>query len=179
MRILSHLFRGRSRWYLFVLFGALIVYLLVWAPFLSQRIAPEKVWTVVQKVAPAYGLNPAFVYAIIMAESSLNPWAATGTSSARGLMQVSRGAWKTVTDEPFDEAWVWQKNIEIGTRYLAFCKRFLERHRVFSYARLAACYHLGPEALEACHWKMSCLPTPEDVIYRKLYSGHVHPVQVP
>lgn len=177
MRILHFIFHRRVRWYFIVLVIGLILYFVLWAPLPSQRIAPEQVWKVVNEVAPEHGIRPSFVYAIIMAESSLNPMAAT--DSSRGLMQVSRSAWNVVTNEPFDEAWVWQKNIEMGTRYLVFCKNFLEGHGVFSYPRLAACYHMGPGEVEACHWKMSCLPVPENIIYRKLYVGEAHPVSIP
>ena len=37
----------------------------------------------------------------------------------------------------------------------------------------------GPHAVQACKWEMSCLPVPEDIIYRKLYSGDARPVDTP
>lgn len=177
MRILHFIFSRRTRWYAVILLIGLILYFVLWAPLPSQRIAPQQVWQVVSQVAPKHGIEPSFVYAIIMAESSLNPMAAT--DSSRGLMQMSESAWKVVTSEPFDEAWVWQNNIEMGTRYLAFCKQFLEEHGAFSYPRLAACYHMGPGEVEDCHWKMSCVPIPENTIYRELYSGDERPVPIP
>lgn len=154
-----------------------LVYVLLLKPYPAEQVDPEKIWPVVQKVGHKYGIKPEFIYAIIMAESSLNPQAAT--SSSRGLMQVSRVAWETVTKKSFDDAWVWQENIEIGTRYLAHCKTFLEQHGRFSYARLAACYHLGPSELKVCRWQMACLPEPKNSIYRKLYNGDLHPVELP
>jgi len=177
MQLLSRTFGGKRKWYLGTLLGVLIIYLLFFSPLPTQNVSPENVWNVVQDVAPAHGIKPSFVYAIIEAESSLNPDATT--SSSRGLMQLSRGTWKLVTDKPFEDAYSWQTNIEMGTRYLAYCKRFLEDNNVFSYPRLAVCYHMGPGALQSCHWKVSCLPDPGNDIYRALYSGNEAPVPVP
>ena len=177
MRLLSGTFSRRHKWYIGALLGVLVVYLVFFVPLPNQLLSPEEVWTVVRRVAVVRGLEPAFVYAIIEAESSLNPDATT--SSSRGLMQVSHGVWGLMTKKPFEDAYSWQTNIEIGTRYLDYCKRFLEDHRVFSYPRLAACYHMGPGALQACHWDVRCLPVPENLIYRALYSGNEKAVAVP
>lgn len=177
MRLLSRAFSGRRKWYLSVSVGGLVVYLLFFIPLPHQLLTPREVWEVVRRVAAARGLEPSFVFAIIEAESSLNPDATT--SSSRGLMQVSRGVWGLMTHKPFEDAYAWQTNIEVGTEYLDYCKRFLEDRRVFSYPRLAACYHMGPGALEGCHWDVRCLPHPENDIYRALYAGNERPVVVP
>lgn len=137
----------------------------------------ENVWKHVQQTAAKYGLDAEFVYAIAMAESSLRPHANSGY--ARGIMQVSRGAWDMVSKEPYRLAWNWEKNIDVGCAYLAYNKRYLESQGHFSYPLLAACYRYGRHAVRRANFQMEGLPTPQNLIYRELFSGNIHPVPPP
>lgn len=137
----------------------------------------EEVWRVVQVEAAKYGLEPEFVYAIVAAESSFNAHA--GNSGARGLMQLRRPAWETVSEKPFRRAWNWEENIRAGTAYLGWLKAFLERHERFSYPLLAASYHQGPYRVRGADFKIEALPGSRNRIYRALYGGEVAPVETP
>lgn len=146
-------------------------------PRSSLPATPENVWAAVQRESRAHGLDPAFVYAIVMAESSLRPHADSGY--ARGIMQLSRVAWNEVSDRPYREAWNWEKNIAVGVAYLAWCKTFLEKSNRFNYPRLAACYRYGPYRVRAERYDLNRLPQPNNRIYRELFAGNLRPVQPP
>ena len=140
-------------------------------------IPAKKVWPKVKKEASKHGLDPAFVYAVCHAESSLN--ANAETSVARGMMQLTEGAWKDVTDKSYRLAFNWETNVEVGMLYLKRLKGMLERQGVFSYPRLAASYRFGYGALRKEKFMVSRLPTPVNRIYRKLFAGDMAPVSPP
>lgn len=140
-------------------------------------VSEEKVWKQVRHESSKHGLDPHFVYAIAWAESSLRPHAAT--HKARGIMQVSEIAWKTVTEENYAKAWHWKDNIRIGTLYLAYCKRFLNKHGQFSYPLLAASYRYGPNAVKNQGFKVQNMPKPTNKIYKELFAGKRAPVKTP
>ncbi|SVB65733.1 uncharacterized protein METZ01_LOCUS218587, partial [marine metagenome] len=81
----------------------------------SNFIPAKKVWPKVKKEAGKHGLDPAFVYAVCHAESSLD--ANAETSVARGMMQLTEGAWKDVTDKNYRLAFNWETNVEVGVGY--------------------------------------------------------------
>ena len=138
---------------------------------------PEEVWEFVQHVAAHEGLDPGFVYAIIHAESSLNPRAKSNV--ARGMMQLTRGAWETVSDEPYRRAWNWRTNIEVGIAYLAYCRNRLQRADQFSYAMLAAAYRYGPNHVRNRGYDFSQINQPRNRIYIELFSGNTRPIPPP
>ena len=165
----------RQGWFLGLLFG------LVSSCGVIDRgrnfIPAEKVWSKVMKEAGKHGLDPAFVYAICHAESSLD--ANAETSVARGMMQLTEGAWKDVTDENYRLAFNWETNVEVGTGYLGKLKGMLGKANVFNYPRLAASYRYGYGALRKQGFLVSKMKTPKNRIYRKIFAGEIRPVQPP
>lgn len=143
----------------------------------ANYIAKEKVWGKISREAPGMGLEPKFVYAICHAESSLN--ANAETSVARGMMQLTEGAWKDVTELHYRQAFDWETNTEVGMLYLERLKGMLEKQKVFSYPRLAASYRYGFGALRREKFMVSRLKTPLNRIYRKLFAGDLAPVRPP
>ena len=143
----------------------------------QQSIRPEDVWEVVQQLAPQAQLDPAFVYALAWAESSLN--ARARSSVARGIMQLTRPAWTEVTDESYYLAWDWQTNLRIGIEYLAFCRDFLKRHNSFNYQLLAASYRYGPYYVRRKAFDLQQIKPPKNRIYQQIFAGNVRPVPPP
>ena len=142
-----------------------------------NRIPAEKVWKHVQKYATRAGLDPHFVYAICNAESSLD--ANAQTHVARGMMQLTEPAWQDATRKSYSRAFDWETNVETGILYLAKVKEMLIKERVFSYARLSACYLYGFDRLRKERFYVGKMPRPENLIYQKLFDGNVAPVKVP
>lgn len=142
-----------------------------------RYIPRNEVWTVVEREAARQDLEPRFVFAIVAAESSFNARAQNG--DARGLMQIRRIAWKTVSEKPHQDAWVWEENIVVGTAYLAHLKKFLHEEKRFSYPMLAACYRHGAYRVKGAGFDLSELPVPKNEIYRALQSGDPAPVTQP
>ena len=140
-------------------------------------IPAKKVWPKVKKEAGKHGLDPAFVYAVCHAESSLD--ANAETSVARGMMQLTEGAWKDVTDKNYRLAFDWETNVEVGVGYLGKLKGMLERANHFSYPRLAASYRWGFSRLRKNGFLVSKLPTPKNKIYQKIFAGNLRPVKPP
>ncbi|PIP59354.1 MAG: hypothetical protein COX01_04085 [Verrucomicrobia bacterium CG22_combo_CG10-13_8_21_14_all_43_17] len=130
------------------------------------RLSNDSIVDEIAMVAPQYDLDPEFVYNIALAESNLNPVAQS--KFARGIMQMSLPAWKTVTDEPYTKAWDWKSNVHNGIRYLSFCKQELENKGQFSYAKLSAAYRFGLKRLEQCAYDVKKLPRTQNRIYKKL-----------
>lgn len=142
-----------------------------------ERLEPEVVWEAVQEEAAVVGLDPGFVYAIVWAESSLRPRAET--EAARGLMQLTEGAWKMVTTRPYSRAFHWRTNLRVGVAYLAYNRDVLVRAGVFNYPRLAAAYRYGRNRLAREEYDLSRLPQPSNRIYAELFQGNLWPVVPP
>ena len=140
-------------------------------------IPAKKVWPKIKKEARKHGLDPAFVYAVCHAESSLA--ANAETSVARGMMQLTEGAWKDVTEKSYRLAFDWETNVEVGVGYLGKLKGMLNRVKKFSYPRLAASYRYGFSALRMQGCLVSKMKTPRNRIYRKIFAGNVRPVKPP
>ena len=143
----------------------------------GNYIPAEKVWPKVKKEADKYGLDPAFVYAVCHAESSLD--ANAETSVARGMMQLTEGAWQDVTDKSYRLAFNWETNVEVGVGYLGKLKGMLNKVKKFSYPRLAASYRYGFAALRRQGFLVSKMKTPKNRIYRKIFAGNIRPVKTP
>ena len=142
--------------------------------------SPVAIWPYVEKEAQEAGLDPHFVYAIAFAESSLDPFADSGR--ARGVMQLKKVAWQTVTELPYAYAWDWQTNIKVGIAYLNFCKQILIKDRTFSYPMLAAAYRYGPTAVKNKGYNLANIDRPSNKIYRQILSGktgYIQGVQYP
>lgn len=143
----------------------------------EERIPPEKVWAYVEKVSAEKGLDSGFVYALAWAESSLN--AKARSPVARGMMQLTKSAWREVSDKSYRRAWNWKTNIRVATDYLAFCRDFLEKHGAFSYPLLAASYRYGPYYVKKRGFDLSRIRTPKNKIYQDIFNGTVRPVSPP
>ncbi len=148
-----------------------------WISRPADYIPRDRVWTYVERRAPEYGLDPRFVFAIIKAESTFN--ANAHSQGARGMMQLRRPAWETVTDRPFRHAWRWKVNVDQGMAYLSFIRTFLEERDAFSYPRLAAGYRYGPYGLEREEFDLSRMPTPRNEVYQAIFAGDPAPVKIP
>ena len=157
-----------------LLFVALILYF--WGSG-AEPITQQRAWSYIQDKASNASLNPHFVYAIVWAESSLNPKANSGY--ARGLMQISKPAWQMVSRKPYSRAWNWKDNIDVGVDYLAYLKECLVTSGRFSYPMLAASYHYGLGRVKASGFDLSRLPPTKNKIYRALFSGEISPVPAP
>ncbi len=153
----------------FLALGALLcAYLSGYIPTIALNPAHSEVWHYIEQHAPDYDLNPEFVYAIARAESSLKPNALT--FYARGIMQLSRAAWQSVSHEPYRRAWNWRLNLKVGMKYLHYCKIFLEQHHAFNEANLAAAYRYGPNALKKAKFNAQALGKNErNKIYQELF----------
>ena len=84
------------------------------------RPAPTRleIWEAIQPRAARYRIEPAFIYALVAAESSFDPAARNGES--RGLLQLQPRAWTAVSILPYEPAvWDWRVNLEAGIDYLA------------------------------------------------------------
>ena len=143
----------------------------------AKHVSPEEVWSYVQEVATQEGLDPEFVYALAWAESSLN--ARARSPVARGMMQLTKPAWREVSDESYRHAWNWKTNIRVAIDYLAFCRDFLKRHDAFSYPLLAASYRYGPYYVKKRGFDINQVRTPKNEIYQRIFQGIVRPVSPP
>lgn len=144
-------------------------------PSASEKATPQAVWSYIQQRAAKHDLDPYFVYAIAMAESSLRPDADSG--QARGMMQLSKPAWETVSTESYRQAWNWQKNIDAGILYLVHCRTFLRQKGHFNYPLLAAGYRYGIYRVQKEGFQIHRLPRPSNKIYRELFAGNMRPVR--
>jgi hypothetical protein len=143
----------------------------------TEKVSPEEVWAFIEEIAPQSDIDPEFVYAIAWAESSLD--AKARSSVARGMMQITRPAWRDVTDESYRHAWDWRTNVRVGISYLAHCRAYLVRHGEFTYPLLAASYRYGPSHVRRNDFLISELDVPANDIYRMIFNGNIHPVKIP
>ncbi len=138
----------------------------------------EGVWRAIQPLAERYRMDPAFIYAIVAAESNFDPLAQNG--EARGLLQLKPAAWRTVSTEPYEPTvWNWQKNLERGVDYLAWCRNYLHQKKNFSYPLLLASFHHGIDYVQERDFDLRRLDPPDNAIYRELWSGNLSPVRPP
>jgi soluble lytic murein transglycosylase-like protein len=146
----------------------------------SQTEPPTRatVWSEIQPLAARYRMDPAFIYALVAAESNFNPQARNG--EARGLMQLKPSAWREVSREPYDSAvWEWRTNLEAGVDYLAWCRSYLHRKNRFSGPLLLAAYHYGIDYVEQRGFDLRQIPVPDNPVYRELWQGRLAPVALP
>ena len=137
-----------------------------------------EVWEAIQPQAARYGIDAAFIYALVAAESNFDPAARNG--EARGLLQIRPAAWRPVATQPYEpHVWNWRSNLEVGIDYLAFSRSTLHRKTRFDYPKLLAAFHYGLEYVEARRFDVSEIPIPDNAIYRELWRGNLAPVQPP
>jgi len=143
----------------------------------TEKVSPAEVWDFVYEQAPQRDLDPEFVYALAWAESSLD--ARARSSVARGMMQLTKPAWREVSNESYRQAWDWRTNIRVAIDYLAFCRDFLKSHDSFSYPLLAAAYRYGPYYVKNKNFNILQLKKPKNEIYRLIFDGNIRPVAPP
>jgi len=143
----------------------------------AEHVSPEAVWAYVQQVSAQENLDPEFVYALAWAESSLN--AKARSSVARGMMQLTKPAWRQVSDESYRYAWDWKTNVRVAVDYLAYCREFLKRHDAFSYPLLAASYRYGPNYVLKRDFDLNQVRRPKNKIYQRIFEGVIRPVSPP
>jgi len=137
-----------------------------------------EVWAAIQPLAGRYRIAPAFIYALVAAESNFDPSARNG--EARGLLQIKPAAWRAVSAVPYEPAvWNWRTNLEVGIDYLAYSRAYLHKKTTFSYPLLLAAFHYGLEYVEERGFSVEHIPVPDSPIYRQLWSGNLAPVPPP
>lgn len=161
------------------LLGVLVVGLVVGcAPREAPRPTRAEIWAAIQPQAERYKIDPAFIYALVAAESNFDPRARNG--EARGLLQIKPGAWRTVSSELYEPAvWNWRTNLQVGIDYLAYSRSYLHEKTAFSYPKLLAAFHYGLDELERRNFDVSRVPIPDNEIYRALWRGNLAPVRPP
>lgn len=144
----------------------------------APRPARTEIWAFIESRAAHYRLEPAFVYALVAAESNFDPRARNG--EACGLLQIKPVAWREVSTAPFEPGvWDWRTNLEVGIDYLAFTRAYLHRKNVFSYPLLLAAFHYGIEQVENRGFDVRQVTIPKNEIYRQLWAGSLAPIPPP
>ncbi|MBL9215058.1 MAG: lytic transglycosylase domain-containing protein [Opitutaceae bacterium] len=147
-------------------------------PLPEDPATPETVWEAIHPLAARYRLEPAYVYAIVAAESNFDPRARNG--EARGLMQLKPAAWRTVSREPYEPAvWDWRRNLAAGIDYLAWCRSYLHEKSRFSEPLLLAAFHYGIDYVEERGFDPGRIERPVHPVYRRLWAGDLAPVPPP
>jgi len=149
-------------------------------PARSANVAPTRaeIWAAIEQPAARYRIDPAFIYALVAAESNFDPLARNG--EARGLLQIKEEAWRTVSSRAYDpEVWDWRTNLEVGIDYLAYSRSYLHRKATFSHPLLLAAFHYGLDYVEDRHFDLGRIKVPPNAIYRQLWAGNLRPVPVP
>jgi len=144
----------------------------------APRPTPQEVWAAIQPLAERYQMEPGFIYAIAAAESGFDPRARNG--AARGLMQLTPGAWRTVSSAPYEPTvWDWRANLSAGIDHLAYLRSALHKKGKFSEPRWLAAFHYGLDYVEARDFDLGGIPVPANPIFRQLWSGNLTPVPPP
>src|ERR1035437_3339846 len=146
----------------------------VGAPDAATAPPPSRaeIWAAIQPLAARYRMDPAFIYALVVAESNANPRARNGDAS--GLLQLKPRAWRAVSSAPYEPTvWNWRTNLEAAVDYLAYSRSYLHKKTAFSYPLLLASFHYGLDYVEERRFDVSRLPVPDNPLYRELWRGHL------
>ena len=107
---------------------------------------PLKYKDILSQKSDSYNLNPAFVAAIMLNESSFRPEATNDSTGARGLMQLVydtaewiHGKLDDGTSFSFDDMYVPERNAEYGCWYLNYLSNLFHGDPVL----VAAAFHAG------------------------------------
>jgi soluble lytic murein transglycosylase-like protein len=138
----------------------------------------KAVWAAIQPQAARSRIAPAFIYALVAAESNFDPRARSG--EARGLLQLKPAAWREVNRTPYEPAvWDWRQNLATGVDYLGWCRSRLHQKGKFSYPLLLAAFHYGMDYVEQHGFDPDRLDAPDHPVYRELWRGNLAPVPPP
>ncbi len=133
----------------FVIFFALILNLIS-----LPLIYADNLKVAVEAASQNFHIPSELIYRVIETESSFNPYAVS-QADARGLMQITRPTWDWICRDFLQVSWSFdadsfntEKNIIVGTRFLAWIKDYLNKHENELNASyddlLLACYNAGP-----------------------------------
>jgi len=139
-----------------------------------------EIWAAIQPLAARYRMEPAFIYALVAAESNFDVRARNG--DARGLLQLKPRAWRVVSSAPYEPTvWNWRANLGAGVDYLAYSRSYLHKQRgvEFSYPLLLAAFHYGLDYVEERRFDVTRVAVPASPIYQELWRGNLAPVPVP
>ncbi len=107
--------------------------------YLTAHPSQRKVFGLVRKLAPEYGISPRLVMAVIRAESNFEP-SAVSPKNAQGLMQlIPETSLRFNVKKPFDP----EQNIRGGLSYLRWLLAYFEGN----VALVAAAYNAGEGAV--------------------------------
>ena len=107
--------------------------------FVASNPAQQKVFGLVNKLAPEYGINPRLAMAVIRAESNFEP-SAVSPKNAQGLMQlIPETSIRFNVKKPFDP----EQNIRGGLAYLRWLLAYFQGDVVL----VAAAYNAGEGAV--------------------------------
>jgi soluble lytic murein transglycosylase-like protein len=128
----------------------------------------RKVFAIVQRLAPEYGIHPGLAVALIRAESNFNPQAVSG-KNAQGLMQlIPATAARFRVTKPFDP----EQNIRGGMAYLRWLLAYFQGDVNLT----LAAYNAGEGAVERYR---GIPPYPETQGYvkriREVFHSATHP----
>ncbi|MCK4995043.1 MAG: lytic transglycosylase domain-containing protein [Candidatus Omnitrophica bacterium] len=109
---------------------------------------------IIEKASRNYQVSLELIYQVIEVESSFNPYAVS-IADARGLMQITRPTWDWICRDFLQVSWSFEedsfnreKNIIVGTRFLAWINNYLNKHANELNANhndlVLACYNAGP-----------------------------------
>lgn len=167
-----------SSWLVWLALGVLLA--ACSRPVVDAPPTKDEIWAAIQPQAARYRIDPAFIYALVAAESGFDPRARNG--EARGLLQLKPAAWARVSTAPYEPTvWAWRANLEAGIDYLAYTRNALQQRSgvQFSDALLLAAFHYGFEYVEARRFEVGRLECPDHPIYRELWAGRLAPVPPP
>ncbi len=134
---------------LFSVFLALILSFLI-----TPVIYADSMNEIIDRASKNYQVSSALIYQVIEAESSFNTYAVSQTGAC-GLMQITRPTWDWICRDFLQVSWSFEedsfnseKNIIVGTRFLAWINEYLNKHTEELNAcqedLILACYNAGP-----------------------------------
>ncbi|MCG2712501.1 MAG: lytic transglycosylase domain-containing protein [Candidatus Omnitrophica bacterium] len=154
---------------IFMVIFLVITFNLIWLRFVYADNLKE----IINTTSDNYRIPSELIYRVIEVESSFNPYAQS-LADARGLMQITRPTWDWICRDFLQVSWSFdedsfncEKNIIVGTRFLAWIKDYLHKHENELNAEqddlLLACYNAGPGTVKKYGFRVP--PFEETQIY--------------
>lgn len=142
----------------------LTVLLIIFNLLISNISYADNLNNVIARVSNTYQVPTDLIYQVIEAESGFNAYAVSH-ADARGLMQITRPTWDWVCRDLLQVSWSFdedafnrEKNIVVGTRFLSWINKYLDKHAEELNADhndlLLACYNAGPGTVRKCGFRI-------------------------